>query len=273
MSQTLERITHIRSLQCGEPGPFRQVIAGLDIAAWDLVSNRVGMPLCKVLSDAPARRVAAYASGIHISKAAREIEHSREIGFLSFKVKVGFNGIAECGALVSCLQALRPAETLCADANQAWSLPEAQEYLSGTDLQGLKWIEEPIAADAPLADWKSLAQNGIALAAGENISGVTDFKRHIAVGALRYIQPDVCKWGGVSGNLRVAQHALSQGRVYCPHFLGGGVGLLASAHVLAAAGGEGALEVDVNPNPLRELIAEAQTYWTCHVFVPLQVLV
>ncbi|MCX7274523.1 MAG: hypothetical protein NTV19_15370 [Burkholderiales bacterium] len=42
---------------------------------------------------------------------------------------------------------------------------------------------------------------------------------------------------------------------YCPHWLGGGIGLLASAHLLAAVGGEGLLEVDANPNPLRTLLA------------------
>ena len=41
------------------------------------------------------------------------------------------------------------------------------------------------------------------------------------------------------------------GRTLCPHYLGGGIGLLASAHWLAAAGGGGWLEVDANPNPLR----------------------
>ena len=40
-----------------------------------------------------------------------------------------------------------------------------------------------------------------------------------------------------------------------PHFLGGGIGLLASAHLLAAAGGDGLLEVDSNANPLREGLA------------------
>ena len=40
-------------------------------------------------------------------------------------------------------------------------------------------------------------------------------------------------------------------RTYCPHFLGGGIGLLASAHLLAACNG-GWLEVDCNDNPLRE---------------------
>ncbi len=42
---------------------------------------------------------------------------------------------------------------------------------------------------------------------------------------------------------------------FCPHYLGAGVGLLASAHVLAAAGGDGMLEVDANDNPLRTALA------------------
>jgi hypothetical protein len=54
-------------------------------------------------------------------------------------------------------------------------------------------------------------------------------------------------------------HLLPDGRATClgggagllSYFLGGGISLVASAHLLAAAGGAGLLEVDVNPNPLR----------------------
>ena len=49
----------------------------------------------------------------------------------------------------------------------------------------------------------------------------------------------------------MARQVLTRGARFCPHLLGAGVGLLASAHLLAAAGGDGLLEVDANPNPLR----------------------
>ena len=51
----------------------------------------------------------------------------------------------------------------------------------------------------------------------------------------------------------MARKILASGLRFCPHYLGGGIGLAASAHLLAAAGGDGALEVDANPNPLRTL--------------------
>jgi uncharacterized protein (DUF427 family) len=96
----------------------------------------------------------------------------------------------------------------------------------------------------------------IPIAGGENVRGADEFRGIIDEGVFDVIQPDACKWGGVTGCLRVAKWALEAGLRYCPHYLGGGIGLVASAHILAAAGGNGLLEIDVNPNPLREALAQ-----------------
>jgi L-alanine-DL-glutamate epimerase-like enolase superfamily enzyme len=71
------------------------------------------------------------------------------------------------------------------------------------------------------------------------------------------VQPDLGKWGGFSGCLPVVKEIRASGLRYCPHWLGGGIGLAASAHLLAAVGGGGLLEVDANPNPLRDEIFPA----------------
>ncbi|MDP0926270.1 mandelate racemase/muconate lactonizing enzyme family protein [Paracoccus onubensis] len=253
----LSRATHIRALQCGEPGPFRQVIAGLDIAAWDMAARRNGLPLAKLLSSEAADRVPVYASGIHIDAAAAAIAAARAAGFRGFKVKVGFDRTVDPAKVIECSRQLLPGENLYADANQAWTSEEARHFLLAVTEAGLGWVEEPIACDAPDGDWIDLARLNVPLAAGENIAGTDDFDHALSLGALRFVQPDVCKWGGVSGNFAVARDALRRGHIYCPHFLGGGIGLVASAHVLAAAGGPGLLEVDVNPNPLRDALASS----------------
>jgi L-alanine-DL-glutamate epimerase-like enolase superfamily enzyme len=49
---------------------------------------------------------------------------------------------------------------------------------------------------------------------------------------------------------------VASGRAYCPHFLAGGIGQLASLHLLAAVRGDGLLEIDANPNPLRSLLTD-----------------
>lgn len=89
------------------------------------------------------------------------------------------------------------------------------------------------------------------LAAGENVAGHEAFDALIAARAVGVVQPDVAKWGGLSGCLPVARRIVAAGLRFCPHFLGAGVGLLHSAHLLAAVGGDGLLEVDANENPLR----------------------
>jgi L-alanine-DL-glutamate epimerase-like enolase superfamily enzyme len=141
------------------------------------------------------------------------------------------------------------------DANQGWRFDDA---LSGVRMcadHGAIWIEEPIAADRPLTEWTTLAnESPIALAGGENINRLSDFETVIAGRIFRYLQPDVAKWGGVSGCLEAARLAIGAGMIYCPHFLGSGIGLMASAHLLAAAGGDGLLEIDVNPNPHRDAL-------------------
>jgi L-alanine-DL-glutamate epimerase-like enolase superfamily enzyme len=142
------------------------------------------------------------------------------------------------------------------DANQAWDLSTAVEMARKLATYGPIWLEEPLAADAPLHDWRHLAAaSPIPLAAGENLRGEAAFDEAIGSGALGVIQPDVAKWGGITGCLPLARRIVAAGLRYCPHWLGGGIGLMASAHLLAVAGGDGLLEVDSNPNPLREGLA------------------
>ncbi|MDE2515270.1 MAG: hypothetical protein KGL12_04520 [Rhodospirillales bacterium] len=95
----------------------------------------------------------------------------------------------------------------------------------------------------------------IPLAAGENLMGETAFAAAQDAGALAVIQPDLAKWGGFSGCLPVARRALAAGLRFFPHYLGAGIGLIAAGHLLAAAGGDGRLEVDANENPLRDEVA------------------
>lgn len=90
------------------------------------------------------------------------------------------------------------------------------------------------------------------LAAGENLRGMPAFQEALAAGYLDFVQPDVAKWGGISACRDIAVLAQSHDAVFCPHWLGGGIGLAASLHLRAALGPQGFAEVDANPNPFRE---------------------
>lgn len=251
----LTAATEILVLQTGEVGPYAQVIAGFDMAYWDLMARRAGSSLAKAMADTATGRVRAYASGIHILDGERMVGEARSAGYRDFKVKVGFDFDRDLDLLRRLHADLRPGETLHADANQGFCAEQARAFLRATDNLGLGWMEEPVRVDSSETLWADLAElTSTPLAGGENMIGEAAFRAAIDAGSLSVIQPDAAKWGGPSGCFGVAKAARGAGRRYCPHFLGAGIGLVASAHILAAAGGDGMLELDVNPNPLRDAI-------------------
>lgn len=265
----LDAQTRIRAVQCGEIGPFAQVIAGLDIAVWDMAARRAGLPLRRLIRDDAPNSVPAYASGIQVAAAADLMPRAQSEGHLRFKLKVGFDMDADIVAVRDLQAGLADHELIACDANQAWSLEQAREFVTGVAEVPLHWLEEPLPVFADGAEWETLAKSSaMPLAGGENIIGEADFDRAIKAGVLSVIQPDVAKWGGVTGCLAVARKALANGRRYFPHFLGAGIGMAASAELLAGVGGDGLLEVDVNDNPLRSLFFDdgepiSDGMWTC----------
>lgn len=250
----LSRRLHILGIQCGEPGTIAQAIAGADIALWDLVARKMDQPLWRLLGGTAC--IQTYASGLSPTQPEKLAAAKRDEGFRAFKLKVGFGAERDVANLRALRELLGPDATLMVDANQAWTPDEVADMSHRLAEFQPAWLEEPIAADYSLADWGRIArQSPIPLAAGENMRGEQQFTDAIDCGAFSVIQPDLGKWGGFSGCLPVAHQAMDKGRMFCPHWLGGGIGLLASMHLKAAVGGAGYVEVDSNPNPLRELLA------------------
>lgn len=246
--------TAVLALQCGEPGPFAQAIAGLDLALWDLFARRAGLPLWQLLGGGSAR-IEVYASGLNPAGSAQLVERKLGEGYETFKLKVGFGVERDVDNLKMLREVIGRTRRLMVDANQAWTLAQALQIAPRLMPFDLGWLEEPLRCDRPLSEWQALAADcPIPLAGGENIAGDEAFDAAIGSRAFAIVQPDAAKWGGISGCLNVIRAIQSAGLTYCPHYLGGGIGLLASAHLLAAAGGDGMLEIDANPNPLRTLL-------------------
>jgi D-galactarolactone cycloisomerase len=250
--EVLTKGTEVLALQCGEPGPFAQAISGIDLALWDLSARRQRLPLWRLLGG-QSRRIKVYASGINPGGAAQTAEAALKRGHRALKLKVGFGAETDLANLAA-LRAIVGADMLATDANQGWSVAQALEMMPRLAEFDLRWLEEPIRADRPREEWHKLrAEAKMPIAAGENISSVEGFKEALAEDVLGVVQPDIAKWGGLSACAGLARDILKAGKAFCPHYLGGGLGLLASAHVLAGIGGDGWLEVDANDNPLRDL--------------------
>jgi len=251
----------VLGLQTADPGTLLQVIAGVDQALWDLVARRQGEKLC-ALFGVPGNSVKAYASGIHPKEASERVQVAHDHGFTSFKVKVGFGAETDKAGLVDARDVIGDRHQLMIDANQAWISPqEAAENINALSRFDLTWIEEPLRASAAQQDWQALQRMiNVPLAAGENLPTLDAVDAFWQKGLFSFMQPDIGKIGGFTGLLRIFgirdTDNVSPARVYCPHWLGGMVGLAASAQMLTVVGDAGLLEVDVNENPIRESLAD-----------------
>ena len=248
--------TAVLAIQCGEPGPMAQVIAGVDLAIWDLLARRARLPLWSLLGGT-SDKVHVYASGINPDRPQDMVAAKQSEGYRAFKLKIGFGERRDLDNIQAVRDVLAGGTELMLDANQAWDLATARHMADRLREFAPAWLEEPLRADRPISEWQQLGRSTrIPLAAGENLIGTEAFEVMIGSGALGVVQPDLAKWGGVSGNLPVIQRIHEAGLRFCPHYLGAGVGLLASAHVLAARGRPGGmLEVDANDNPLRTVLS------------------
>lgn len=189
----LSRSTAVLAIQSGEPGPFAQAIAGLDLALWDLVARRQKKPLWRLLGGT-SDCVQVYASGLNPDAPEQLVARRRSQGHRAFKLKIGFGAARDLDNLARVREAAGPEAALMVDANQAWDLPAALQRLPELAQLGLAWVEEPLRADRPWTEWQILSQQAsVALAAGENVASEAAFEALLASGAVQVVQPDVAK--------------------------------------------------------------------------------
>ncbi len=243
-------------IHIGQRRVFEHLLAGIDTALWDLCLRKAGKSFAEFMRFSAAS-AATYASSINASDLDSLIPHHARLGQTHFKLKIGFHEEGD-RETIDRANALRPIGThLMIDGNQSWRLRQAVELLRSLEDVAPLFAEEPLRADAPLGEWETLAKaTGISLAGGENVYGIAAFLA-LADAGMRFLQPDVAKWGGVTGALDLGA-ALPAGVRLWPHFMGTAVGQMAALSVSAAIGEDSVCEMDVNANRLRtELCGDA----------------
>ena len=237
-------------IQSGDIGSFDNINSGLDCAFWDLFAKTKKIPLNKLLNADSPKHISVYASGINPSDSYEKIEVARSMGIKAFKVKIGFNHSLDIDLLRSLDDYVASDEMLMLDANQGWSIEEASKYLKILENYNFSWIEEPISALSNKDEFNNIINStNCNLAFGENINNLDDFIFLGQNNKLKYIQPDLTKYGGISLISNLSK-TIQSNKIWM-HFLGGGVGLLTSAHIMSVINPSAFLETDINVNPLR----------------------
>ena len=246
--ETLRHSLSVYFLHIGQSEIFEHILAGIDTAAWDLALRKANVSFAEFMGISPHAQ--CYASSLNSGDLSDRLIRHADLGQTEFKLKIGFAANEDLKFVADAASRLPTDSHLMIDSNQSWDLSSAARILERLEEFDLLFAEEPIRADCDAKEWETLAsKTDIALAAGENIYGIPRFLE-MAEAGVKYLQPDVAKWGGVSGALALAE-AMPDGCVLWPHFMGSAVGQQAGLAISAAIGRDSKCEMDVNENALR----------------------
>ena len=145
-------------------------------------------------------------------------------GWTAFKMKVGQSLEDNLRRAALMREEIGPERRLMMDANQCWDVGEAIRQMKELARFDPWWIEEPTSPDDVLghaAIARAVAPIGVAT--GEVCQNRVVFKQLLQAEAIRFLQVDSCRMGGVNEALAVMLMAARFGVAVCPH--AGGVGL------------------------------------------------
>ena len=266
-----------QSFQHGRGGVVICALSGIDIALWDIIGQATGTPLYKLLGGF-RRSVPAYASGGFYQRGkdtaaiVAEMTGYAERGFRAAKMKIGRNHsplnplplMPDPDLSVSVETDLERVEAvknalgrdvqLFVDANAAWDLTTALRVGRELDRLGVALFEEPVSPDDRHASRRLAAALDVPVAGYETEQRASRFHGLIERDCVDVVQPDLAWTGGITECRKIAGHAEMRRKTVMLHSFSSGVLLAASLHALCAWPNGGLLELDQNPNPLRDRI-------------------
>ncbi len=213
----------LRLREVGTGGITTLAIAAVDLALWDLAAKRAGLSLVELIGR-QRDRVPVYASGVNrhlpLDELSEQVRRWVAEGHTRFKIKVGLPELdADLERVAAVRRIIGPNRMLMLDANQLWDLPAARRAIKALAVFRPYWIEEPMpAADiAAYAQLRSMVD--LPIATGENFSTELGFRDLLVAGACDFVQPNVCRIGGITPFLRVARLASTFQIPVMPHLL------------------------------------------------------
>lgn len=198
-------------------------MAAIDIGLWDLQAKAAGLSLAELLGR-QRDRVPVYASGVnrHLTLDELKEQVSRWItaGHTRVKIKIGLPSLDEDLQRVAAVRRIiGPGRLLMVDANQLWDLPTARRAARALSAFDIFWLEEPLPAEDFQAYAQLRAAIDIPVAAGESLYTEAQFRDILLAGGCDYLQPNVCRVGGITPFLRIARLARQFDVPVMPHLL------------------------------------------------------
>lgn len=185
--------------------------AGVNMALWDALGKTLSLPVA-VLLGGPFRDEVEVK--ISLSGNGRELqsayEAARELGFQSFKVKVGRDPVQDAERLRAVRELAGPEAIVGVDANGGWTREAARRAIRMMGSATPSFVEQPVPA-ADLSGMADLRAFGMPVLADEAVYSEADVVKVAAAGAADVVNIYVGKSGGLDRAVHAARLAIVNG--------------------------------------------------------------
>lgn len=213
----------------------RMAKAAVENAAWDIESQRAGLPLWKHLGGSRREIPCGVSIGIQdsVEQLLDKIERELAAGYQRIKIKI------KPGWDVSVVERVRARfadVSLMVDANSAYTLEDVALFRE-LDRHRLLMVEQPLAHDDMLDHARLQKEISTPVCLDESVRSAEDARKALELGACRVVNIKLGRVGGHSEARRVERVCRERGvPVWCGGMLESGIG---RAHNIAMATLEG----------------------------------
>lgn len=223
-----------------------EALSAVDVALHDIRGRELGAPIYELLADeygtTPTTELPLYASaGMYMEPAgyADQAAILEDLGFAGYKYRPGIGPDGDRRTVDPLVEAVDDME-LMLDVHTWWKLRDAYgdetvaRLVEHATEAGAYWIEEPVEPD-DYDGYVALAETGTPLAGGESEESAAGLVELGRTGAVDFLQGDVRHHEGYTGCREAVEFCRGRDVEFVPHNFGTWLGLVANAHLVAAA--------------------------------------
>ncbi|MFH5800759.1 mandelate racemase/muconate lactonizing enzyme family protein [Haladaptatus sp. CMAA 1911] len=259
--ETIDEIKQAHAVVAAMDLPERlrsQVKSVVDVSLYDLLGKEVGAPIYELLCErhgtTPTPELPLYASaGMYMEPEGyvRQAKLLDDEGFFGYKYRPGIGPEGD-RRIVERLDETVDLEIMV-DAHTWWKMDDrsygretVRSLVEHAAEHDVYWVEEPVEPDD--YDGYRALSGDVPLAGGESEESAAGLVELGRTGAVDFLQGDVRHHGGFSGCWNAVEFCIDRPVTFVPHNFGTWLGLIANAHLTAAAPQAELLEYPVFEN-------------------------
>ncbi len=206
---------------CSAPRFAGQVLAGLEMALWDIMGKAVGRPVHELLGGAvhEAIQYFGFPQGRTAEEIAAEARAFADAGFDVIYVKVGQEDAEDLAIVEQVRAAIGPERRLRLDPNEHWTALVAGRLLPKIAPFDIEFVEQPTDCESLSALAQVRASSSIAIAADQCVFTPYDAYDVCRSGAADLIVLGLHETGGITRFVAAGRIAEAAGIDICAHGL------------------------------------------------------